>query len=754
MSPGAEPKARPAPETEGSFGLERYDRLPIFRPEEWNALHALRRRRAGFSAPWSRRTREALGRLETPIHDVLPKQFQFGPSWSQLLAAMHKLRKPYWGWSDATWVEVINGIPPSKNCSRSPLVACAYRLCGFVAYSKIEHVIPAAIVRTVFGAEAFSAEIARISRVLAGLGYSEKRSHQQVLRALAHVMLRQRSPRLEDITLSMLELVRTDEQLYSSARRGAFAISLGLVSLGLQKEHLPRHPLVEGSAKKPEGIEPEWAEWCDRWRANSTLEKRTIGSVYGHLLQVGRWLREKHPEVVSPEQWNRILCAEWVAAVNDGIVGQWVQNRSRMHPSRLGRPFSARTKDMILAHTRVFFHDLQEWDLIQRRFNPYSALETPQAVKRLITRDPRDLDEAIWLKLVWASLNLTEADLNLTQSGVSLYPLAFVRALAVVWTHTAMRSDEIVRVTLGCTKAQDEDILDPETGKALFPAGTLCYVRVPANKSSASFTKPVSGVVRSYILAWEAERPTQPPLLDRKIKSEEHFLFMVRGQRVSNFYINESLIPMLIRKAGIPSEDARGAITSHRGRASAATLLANTHQGMSLLELMQWLGHKTPETTLSYIRVRDPAMARAFASADRSAQLIRVLIDQEAVRNGEAAAGQPWRYYDLGDSYCTYEFWSRCKHRMVCPACTWNVPKSSARGQALEAKQFLMRLLEEVPLTDDEREMIHSGIEVHESIVAKLAHEPTPDGRTPVQIGHQPSPTQLIQLSYSNKPQN
>jgi len=38
---------------------------------------------------------------------------------------------------------------------------------------------------------------------------------------------------------------------------------------------------------------------------------------------------------------------------------------------------------------------------------------------------------------------------------------------------------------------------------------------------------------------------------------------------------------------------------------------------------------------------------------------IEVLIDQEAVRNGRAAA-EPWKFYDLGHGYCTYDFFEQC----------------------------------------------------------------------------------------------
>ncbi len=59
-------------------------------------------------------------------------------------------------------------------------------------------------------------------------------------------------------------------------------------------------------------------------------------------------------------------------------------------------------------------------------------------------------------------------------------------------------------------------------------------------------------------------------------------------------YINTSLIPTLCKVAGIPRTDERGTITSHRARATLATLLYNAPEGLSLFELMHWLGHTNP----------------------------------------------------------------------------------------------------------------------------------------------------------------
>ncbi|UIX34050.1 hypothetical protein [Streptomyces sp. GQFP] len=51
---------------------------------------------------------------------------------------------------------------------------------------------------------------------------------------------------------------------------------------------------------------------------------------------------------------------------------------------------------------------------------------------------------------------------------------------------------------------------------------------------------------------------------------------------------------------------------------------------------------------------------------------------------GAAADGeQPWKYYDLGEGYCSYDFFAKCPHRPACARGPFYVPKTSSRGQLL-----------------------------------------------------------------------
>ena len=206
--------------------------------------------------------------------------------------------------------------------------------------------------------------------------------------------------------------------------------------------------------------------------------------------------------------------------------------------------------------------------------------------------------------------------------------------------------------------------------------------------------------------------------------------------------INRSLIPLLCRKANVPTADARGTITSHRARSTIATQLFSARDPMTLLELQAWLGHRTPQATQHYTKITPTRLARAYADAgyfERNVRMVDILVDQEAIRSGAAAKGQPWRYYDLGHGFCTYDFFDQCPHRMACAKCGFYRPKEATVSQLPEATANLLRLKQEIPLSDDERAAVDDGVAALERLKRHLLDTPTPGGPTPRQLGQVPS---------------
>ena len=104
---------------------------------------------------------------------------------------------------------------------------------------------------------------------------------------------------------------------------------------------------------------------------------------------------------------------------------------------------------------------------------------------------PRVIDDPVWLKLILASLNLWPEDM-LTEIH---YPFPMLQAMAVIWTHTGLRQNEILCLAIGCVHEQADDIVQDDGG--VIPAGTLCYLNVPVGKTSKAFVNPVAATVKN-----------------------------------------------------------------------------------------------------------------------------------------------------------------------------------------------------------------------------------------------------------------
>ncbi len=158
---------------------------------------------------------------------------------------------------------------------------------------------------------------------------------------------------------------------------------------------------------------------------------------------------------------------------------------------------------------------------------------------------------------------------------------------------------------------------------------------------------------------------------------------------------------------------------------------------MTLFKLQEWLGHAIPTATQHYAKITPTKLAKSYSDAGyfaRNLRAIEVLVDQELVRNGRVA-NEPWKFYDLGHGYCTYDFFDQCPHRMACAKCSFYLPKGSTKAQLLEAKAHLLRLRQDIPLLDTEVSAVEDGLAAYEELLAKLADVPTPAGPTPRQLG-------------------
>ena len=721
-------------------------------PAERQALADLNKRFDAGHKPWPAQISAALKQLLQPVYDgleIIKAARTPRNSLVHLLAQeMHRRQKPYWAWMEDEWLEVLCPTERefhlrhkwSGNC-RQYAVAVSYMLCGFSKINEIGTFFQSRLAIKVFGRETAEAAVQRVQEELKGVGYGSRMKFG-VSHALYSAMLLNRSPRLEDLTKEVLETVfKQCAAVY--VKRGVKTLSHSLVRMGILTEPLSHSLVVKEGPDRYQAeadVPAEWLCWCKKWLDTTCWAPSSRVTAYYSLLKTGRWLAHTHPEITNPSQWTRDLAIEYVAAVDRMKIGEWA-NPGGMYLKERGRPLRPKAKDKHLGNVRIFFHDCQEWEWIPRRFDPYRALATPRNVRSLIHPDPRVIADDVWAKLLWAGINFEASDLPPkyfkvgAKARLPQYPVEMVRALIFVWLFAGLRLDEIRRLRVGCIRWNSkvhtiEEI--PENSQ-----DAICLLEVPTNKTSGAFTKPVDRLVGEAIEKWEKVRPKQPPALDQKTGEMVYFLFSHRGKTIGKSYINSSLIPMLCRKAGVQESDARGRITCHRARSTIASQLYNAKEPMSLFELQEWLGHRCPSSTQHYAKITPTKLAKAYSDAGyfgRNIRTVEILIDQDAIRSGAVIKGEPWKYYDLGHGYCTYDFFDQCPHRMACAKCSFYAPKDSTQAQLLEAKTNLERMMQEIPLREEERAAVEDGLVAVEKLCARLLDVPTPAGPTPREI--------------------
>jgi len=115
------------------------------------------------------------------------------------------------------------------------------------------------------------------------------------------------------------------------------------------------------SSTRLSAVHPEWALWCERWRATSSRPDMQRETIYSFLLGVGCWLAQYHPEVHAPEQWTERVAADYVAALSRSAKGTDV-------------PLKSSTQKQYLLTLRAFFAECRRWFGLTYAFEPRQHL--------------------------------------------------------------------------------------------------------------------------------------------------------------------------------------------------------------------------------------------------------------------------------------------------------------------------------------------------------------------------------------------
>jgi integrase len=628
-------------------------------------------------------------------------------------------------WTKEQWAVVQSKYGTECRTALMSIAARGYGVFPAFTPATTTNSIRAALAERIFGMEVVDREVERVCSSLTRLGFTStsKDRGRKIRRCVADLMLFHRSDTLDVITDKSLAAAAAalpspvNVKVIGTVSHAL--VDLGIIPVAFSRRTPRRGPLHANRV----GVSDEWLCWCRRWQSASSLSERTKRGICNNLVTAGRWLNVYHPEFSSPAQWTLDLGLEFVRFVTKMRVGELVGGRCR-HVSA-GSRLMPHTQNGILSAMRRVFRDLQQWEWIETRFRPERGFATPLQIRRSFELSPRPIDEGFWLKLRAAALSLNNDDLPSTWKTIGRYwfPRELIRAVAVSWLFSGCRSDEIERLEVGC--AHVEHVEAQGTIREAGPKQSFDQpmLRVPVSKTRGEFVKPVELPLLEAIQSWEAVRPRQAPVVDPTTKRPVHPLFAYRGRRIGENFINRTIIPILLRKAGLPKCDSRGPITSHRARATMATKLYSNESGMGSMEVMKWLGHRSFASTQHYLELTPTKLMRAFHRQGALSEKIRyvsVLVDPKPEAN------HPSIYYDLGHGWCTNHAYSACAHRMACARCDFYVPDNAAEALFKRQGQEYVKMLQQLDLTEDEQAAISGDSEAVATLLVRLAKAPVP----------------------------
>src|SRR6266567_4722237 len=198
-------------------------------------------------------TKALLHRLLQPLQDVFTVTHLSPQICSDtalcLVVEMYRRGKTFWAWSEKEWLDIIGpsytafarrygrSYGVGQHPARRELPVLAYLLCSLADIDPL--LLPfaiAPIARKVFGKATIDAHVQLLTAALGAWGYREK--NHDFIACLSYLLLRNRSPQLEELRLEFLELV-SQTCPFPCVQGYLFQISRALAALGLMRRPLP-----------------------------------------------------------------------------------------------------------------------------------------------------------------------------------------------------------------------------------------------------------------------------------------------------------------------------------------------------------------------------------------------------------------------------------------------------------------------------------------------------------------------------------
>jgi len=736
------------------------DRRPHLTDEEKALMEQYATAPAGFmTGGRARNVLHQLARFEAPFLDTAGltphMDTTLAAARRHLFTSMARTGLAFWAWPQEIWVEVIQTAPGRTHTSgtRFWMLLLAYLFCDMLYIGA--STVYGAMAEVIFGQSVVETEVNTVRTPLVEAGYAaDQKQGGRLQWVTCFCMLINRNPLVETFSAQLIvtvqELLADIEGTGQMTGRWALMrLQTSLCHLGILDEPAildPSHPktaYLPAVWQNDASLDPTWFAWVRAFYDQTPYGHEISRRQTCHFLLVaGRWLNKYHPEVKEPAQWDEAVAAAYVAyTCNEARRGDLssASSKKRAYYQRAPQKLSPGGIDNRLGALRTFFSQLQRraytvngkpYPRLQLNWLPQEAFKTPNDILAARQPNPKDIQEDTWFKLIWAACTLTKDKLYASSRNPQ-YPLAYYRAACLIWVTAARRSDEIRRLSLGCVSREWAPEMHDEQGNQVEPAQELCYLRVPTNKMRGEFYVPIPSYVADAIEVWESVRPpNQQALEDRKTHKPTNYLFQYRNELMGERFLNNSVIPLLCKLAGVSQTDVVGRITSHRARATTATWMRK--MGMAPSDIGRLLGHTDPLRSLPwYLREDKHHLGRVYRKANPLERYVAAILDTNA-----QAKQHPCIFYYLSDGpegrprMCGNPHFSRCIHQMRCVECEAFIDHEQA--EAIERREGAVLISVPVPLPPVMVAELNEQDEAGSGATTKLEALPPPALPSPV----------------------
>jgi integrase len=333
---------------------------------------------------------------------------------------------------------------------------------------------------------------------------------------------------------------------------------------GLRRQEKWKDQLV------PPGTPPAIGATIERWlnlRLQSTDRAESVRHARDAFRYLVRWLTTEHPQITNLDQVNRSHIEDYLVHLHQHI-----------NP-RNNKPLSLRSRYTYLSPLAQFFRETAQWNWPDTPGRPLLvSSDLPKLPKPLPRFIPRE-------------------ELGRLMEAIEAMADPHQRTALLLLRWSGARRGEIRRLTLDCL-----DTYPDGYPRLRIPVGKTYTERmIPLHPQAADALRELIEHTRSTGAAAHH---------DKWAGHRVHWVFVRRGQPLSNKILFDEALDIACRAAGLVDTENKTTITAHRFRHTVGTQLAEG--GARIQTIMAILGHRSATMSVTYSHISDPVLKEQY----------------------------------------------------------------------------------------------------------------------------------------------